>query len=172
MLRLLMLELYVHPFRSLVEYLPTKVVFAVLLSPFTQFLHRAEEAVLGPPPTLVVIVVLLYLFDFVSGIRKVLVEEGPDGISSFKLRRTVAKAIDYTIFGLTVSLIASMGEHAPVGGFVLEQLDEIGLIIVGLTEARSIDENLNTSFLESAIDAIPGSEPVDQLWSDPDEDQS
>lgn len=140
--------MYLSPIRSIFENFTPKLVLGVALAPFTNWLPPAAGgAFFTIPPGLVVIVLGLWLLDFVSGIVKVLRDDGVTGIKSYRLRQTVVKLIEYGIFIFALDLFSSTAEYAGVIGVALEQVDNVGCIILAGTEFKSIDENLRWNLL-------------------------
>lgn len=157
-------RMYLSPIRSILDNFAPKLVLGVLLAPFMNWLPPAAEgAFFTIPPGLLMIVLGLWLLDFASGITKVLRDDDVTGIKSYRLRQTVIKLIEYGIFILALDLFSSTADYAGVVGVALEQIDDVGCIILAGTEFKSIDENLRWNLLAKmrgyiAFNGLLGSE--------------
>lgn len=149
-----MRELYLSPVRSILEHLPLKAALAVLLLPLTSFMEVAGNIFLSTPPALLLIVFSLWVLDLISGIVRVLRNDGLGGITSVGIRQSIVKAIEYAIFILACDLFASTGNHAEFVGTLIQQTDNLGAIILAFTELKSIDENLEASMLSTITDFL------------------
>lgn len=141
-------QMYLSPIQSVLENFQGKLLFAMLVAPLTELLpDPAGDALLTIPPGLLIIVLGLWVLDFISGITKVVRNDGVAGIKSYRLRQTVIKLIEYGIFILALDLFSSTANYAGMIGVALQQIDEVGCIILAGTEFKSIDENLRWNLL-------------------------
>jgi len=143
------LTLLQSPVQSILDNIGLKALFAVVIAPFTSFLPEMNgHAILNLPPTLLVIVGCLWLLDLLSGLVKTVRTGGFKEISSIGIRMTVIKFIEYAIFLLAVDLFSSTAQFAGWADGIIAKVDEVGAIILAATELLSIDENLQTEWLE------------------------
>jgi len=160
---------YLDPARSLVENFGFKVLVAVLALPLTHWMESLEGALISTPLPLLFIVALLWLLDLVSGLVQTIRLDGMKSVTSFRLRQTIIKFIEYAIFIVACGLFASTGKHAPpLLAAAIKQIDEIACIIIAATELKSIDENLKVGFLKRVRQIL---DVGGLLSSDDDEDE-
>ena len=128
--------LWAHPIMSAIEdkYIGAKLIIAGGFSFINSVLSLIDT-----PIQYILFIVLLLVLDFLSGITKAW--RNGEKISSFKMRATIVKFVEFTIFLLAVSGL--------VNAFSIEGVEMVGdvvqstaFFIVCVIEITSIVENL------------------------------
>lgn len=143
--------LYLKPLVALVEGWQLKAAASAVGVAVAELLGRVFEVRVD----LLALVVLLVLADLATGLVRAW--RLKEAVTSKRLRQTVIKTIEYTLFlGVVVAVGNVLGQHGtlPVVAPLLRALPEVAFTFVAATELRSIAENLTAT--GGAVASGPG----------------
>lgn len=167
-----MWALYVRPVYSLFHNISWKVAWALVFLPLTWFADQVDGIFFTTPPELIAVVAVLWVLDLVTGVTKAFRTGGFREISSVGLRQSVVKLVEYAAFVLACDAIASAGQQVPYFSVVFAQVDQLGVLLLCVTEFQSINENLELQLLRRMARIIGGDRAEALLGTDADDDQS
>lgn len=159
---------HLRPLEDLFLSSPGRVVVSFVLGWVTWVLE-AYAGLISVRPVLAVGVVSLIAIDFLSGAMKSVVAEGKP-LTSYGLRQTLVKIIEYTLFILSLDIILGMTQSTVAADFVevgSESVIQGAYILVAITEFKSTQENLQRISVDDIRDVIKGRF---RLFSDDSED--
>lgn len=141
---------YVKPIMSIFDNLGIKAITAFSLQVFSELgLGEIYTDLITSPPKLIVLVILLVFIDFISGIIKSVKKR--EVITSFKMRHTIIKSLEYLFFLGSIILFANaFSDSSDIIGYLAKQLKVFAFFLVSIVEINSIVENISNKKLSDA----------------------
>lgn len=157
----------IRPVISLLEHWEIKLPIAFLLGWgwwVGQRLVGLYDQLLSTDPLLLLMAVSIFLIDWVSGIAAA-IRDG-EGIQSRRFRQAGWKFIEYTCV-VAVCIMLSNAADGKLVEPIFQGFDDAALFYVGLTEARSVAENVERAqWLQSIRSLTQGTLPQDKSKSE------
>lgn len=149
---------YLRPLRSLLESIEVKIAVS-FIGALASWVIKIYAELVTAEPYLAVGVVTLWAMDFISGVTRSSVEKGRLDITHYGIRQSLVKLIEYSLFILSLDVLLGMAQHASEIGVVkvgsAHAIDG-AYFIVGVTEFRSVQENIRKISLSDLKELVKG----------------
>lgn len=123
---------YLDPLESLFKDFPLTAFYAACGVAFNMFINDAL-GIFATDPVLIKALIALVVIDWVTGIMAA--RSRKQAITSFAMRRTVIKVVEYTVFLLAVAAVSNMDGS-------LAWITTWSYIFLAIVELKSVGENL------------------------------
>jgi len=145
---------YIQSFMSMIDGLGGKMVSAFVLQLTSLGIGDIYLQMLESPVELVALIAFLVVMDFVSGLINAF-RSPNESVRSAKMRSSVIKVLEYTIFLVVITAIANSFEsQSELANYVTPHIELFAYFLVTIIEANSIIENLMSQNIKHMWDKI------------------